>query len=55
MYSLALNDIVLQINCPKTVNLTDLVNLKSDLSQISLEKLVCLQIFAPKLKQVKPL
>lgn len=54
MYSLVLKDIAQQINCPKSINLREPVNLNNNLSQ-KVGKPVCLPIFAQKLKQVKPL
>lgn len=38
MYSLTVKDIALGINRPKTINLTDLVNLSNNLSHVSLGK-----------------
>lgn len=38
MYSLTVKDIALGINCPKTINLTDLVTLNNNLSHVSLGK-----------------
>lgn len=38
MHSLTVKDIALGINCPKTINLTDLVTLNNNLSHVSLGK-----------------